>query len=474
MTGTRMHRERFSVAFAAHTRRVARHHVTPGDAMTALFAFTLLLAFAGYLEHWTGVAVIATGAAGVLWWEVLQDSDWQALVRWIALTRQRKRLQEQLAMDIRAFEQARETCRAFLRRYPYHVRIPFSLADDGQVLLVRRARDTIHFAVSALPAPYLDAQTVLAKKGVVFTHPLAFILLLNQEMRNAVRRRLTTEVLQGLSLDRDDEWARLWLRFALWERERQEQEGGRTLLYREELAAYIAEVAAQQVERRLYGLSSRAFTQWIDKGIANAQEQMLLKKRAYRLESVLQVKDGAPEEIRPQAVTPDDRDGDFAVSAAQLAARYDSAAQQVTNWLCKVFTGTDKPLAQSAEAQGLGYFVASSGQERVVFQVGWLESDTVSRHAVERAFAARSLEHAQRAVVLALGPATSDVYRDADELGVLLLPVEELDRLLSYHADRVWQTVEWSLRTCQTAPSADRAKDGTDNLAKTLELGLST
>ncbi|MCY0876574.1 MAG: hypothetical protein OWT28_09945 [Firmicutes bacterium] len=443
--------------------------------MTPLFAVAVALAYTGYLIHWPGLTVIGTGAATVLWWGAAGDTALVDLASRLRLEWQRHHLQFAFRLDEREIERARQTCRTFLRRYPHHVRVPFALTEEGRVVIrcmgCKSCRD---FAMSAIPAPYLDLQTIMAKNGIHFTHPLLPILLLNQEVRRGIRLRLQDEVVQAIAVDSEDQWGRLWLRFALWERERQAQEGGKSLLYREELANYIVEQLSEQLVRRLPRLSDRSLTRLIDKGIAQAEEQLLRRQRAMKLEAFMRTTNEGVATAKKDEDQAAEADLDWAVTATQLAAQFEASPERVTGWLCKVFTGTDDQKAQKREASTLGYFLADSGVERIVFQVGWRSGDYVSASAIERAYTARSRENAQRCVVLALGPVSPDVYMDADELGVLVLPVEALDRLLTYHADRMWQTIEWSLRASSKATLRDGDKNVHDDFAQVLELGLST
>lgn len=426
------------------------------------------VASAAALARWTGVAVLAAGVAFVLGWDIVSSAGARQWLARLRLSWERVRVVRAVALDESDMKRAEPLCSAFAIRYPYVLRVPFRLGDDSRVSVAPSAAEWVwNEQCRVIPGLYEDLQTLLQQKNLWFSHPLVPILQVNRAVRRHVRQALERDLLQGMEFYTERDWSRLWLRFFVWERQRQAGDGGPSLVYREELAATLA--SANQLPDRLS--SGAAVARWMDGGIERAQTAALARKRALRLRARLEESMAGDASLRRE--TPDPVSDELAGSVEELAVLMAAEPLRVTQWLKTVFGG-QTPGDGGEEALGRGTFIAHTGDQRVVFQVGDAdELGAIRMEAIERAFTARVRESAQRAVILCLGEAPLEVCRAADELGVLILPAGALDRLLAYHVDRMGQAVDWSLRVSQK-PMHDPPQILSDNGMDGLELGLST
>lgn len=371
-------------------------------------------------------------------------------------------------------ERAQPLCATFIARYPHVLRLPFRLTEENTIELAPTlAERECQWPHPPVPTPYQDLAAVLALRKIFLSHVDLVLLLVNREARRLVRRRLVKEVIQELTVRDKAGLERLWLRFIIWERERAVEDGGRTLLYREELAAWLLDHLPPDVCKEYHRMSSKRWTRWFNAALHRAEVNLQQRKRAVLLEATMNLHDCVPV-VKEKSTISSTGDFPWATSVEELAAHFHDAPEQVTAWLRRLFTGQEGGDAtQRAEAFSLGYFLAMSGDERVLFQVGWEEQGEVPEAVVERAYVCTGRERADRTVILSLAPVSMNLCREADELGVLVLPVEAFDKLLAYHVDRIWRTVEWSLRASRR-PEQEKSVESIENLTKVLELGLST
>lgn len=445
----------------------------------ALLAGGILFAL-GLWWKAVGTAVIGAGVFTVCWIELMDEADASRFGARVRLLAQLPRLRLRLRRDLAAASVVLPLCRQYAERYPVYVRLPFILGECDEIRFAPSdAERKTSLSHSIVPGPVHDLAMIVSRRTHTVVDPLTLLLIINRE----VRRQHTETLLQAIWQERghtsQTDFFAACLRFAVWERERSRCEGGCTLLYRDLFAeSVLAHFTVQQL--RMFCRMSRrtSVSRIIDKAVADAWNRSLQTKRAVRLEAALQNKLAADtDSVEQEQSLP----GPFAKQGAAVLAQLaeiDLAA--VTRRLEAVFATAGSAAEQHATARDKGYFVVVSAGKRVLFQVGTVLAGYVDAAVVAEAYTHAGLEYADRTVILALGPVHEDVLKDADQLGLLVLLWEDLDRLLAVHADRMWQAVEWSLRASRRtdAERSELLPNGTaansENQSGVLELGLST
>ncbi|MHB1628058.1 MAG: hypothetical protein ACYCVB_06745 [Bacilli bacterium] len=445
----------------------------------ALLAGGVLFAF-GLWWKALGMAVIGAGIFTVCWIDLLDESVGSRLGVRLRLLAQLPRVRTRTRREMGVIDGILPLCRQYAERYPVYVRLPFVLGESGEIYIaLSDAERKTPFSYSTVPGPVHDLAAIVSRRTHTAINSLTLLLILNREVRRLHAETLSQAVWQGRDDGAQADFSAACLRFAVWERERARYEGACTLLYRDLFAQTVFDrFTVRQLRSSCRALRATGAASMVDRAVADAWTRSMQAKRAVRLEAVLQKQRGnAGRSAVPAPFWPESGATHSTATAEQLAALDPSAAARR---LQAVFATGEPAAEQHASAHDRGYFVAASEGKRVLFQVGFLAAGSVPASAVAQAYTHAGLESADQAIILALGPVQDDVLKEADELGVLMLPWEHLDRLLAVHADRMWHAVEWSLRASRRAeaappgpPQHDAARDK-ENQTGVLELGLST
>ncbi len=405
--------------------------------MWILFAVALAGAAYNMLEGGVARAAVASAVLALAWLGLAGEERLRLYVRLLPLWLELPKLRRELSLCTVAVRDARSYLRLFARRYPVYMRCPFRIDECGRVQIARSSAERgIPFTPHSAPAMHHDLGAILSEEGMHFPDVRILWLLLNREVLDMAKERIDEEVAR----DAGGDLKRVWRSFAQWERARTAEWGGLSLLYREALA----EVLCGQ-----YGLADERCaghrTAWIDHEIEQARRQALLDRRKERLRADL-----SATTVNRASVSLDELSPDRDVTVDRLAELAADDMSGTVRILMDVF-GVKEMDDRCGERSIQGYFLADHEGSSVVFQVGWTEQGAVPRAAVERALAGKTRERVQSAVLLALGRMEPEVVMLADDVGVLVLPSAALARMLDYHADRMWKTVEWSLRASRGA-----------------------
>ncbi len=445
----------------------------------ALLAGGVLLAL-GLWWKAVGAAVIGAGIFVVCWIGLIDEtsgSRWGVSLRLLVrLPRVYMRIRREL--DI--IETILPLCRQYAERYPVYIRLPFVLGERHEIYIAPSdAEKNTPFSHLTVPAPVHDVATIVSRRTHVVVDPLTLLLVINREVRRLHTETLLKAVWQGTGRSLQTDFFAACLRYAIWERERSRQEGGFTLLYRDIFAESVLErFSIEELRTFCQTPRSAGVSRIVDKAVAEAWNRSVQTKRALRLEAMLQKR--STDESRSPAQETSCSEPVAMHDAATLAHLAEIDLGAAVRRLQDVFTGTESAVEQHSDGLDRGYFVAASGEQRVLFQIGLLCDGSVAKSVVAQAYTHAGLERTDQAIILALGPIHDDVLRDADKLGLLVLLWEPLDRLLAAHADRMWQAVEWSLRASRRtdATTPELPQNGTaandENVTGVLELGLST
>ncbi len=420
--------------------------------MWVLFTTALVATVYGMLQSDTATSAVAAAVLIVAWFGLMDEERVNRLGNfarlWLRLPGLRRAL-EGSSSDAR---RAQPLLRLFARRYPVYMRCPFRIDETGQVHVARSpAERSVPFTGDTAPAMCSDLRAILDEEGVRFPDIRILWLLVNRAVLDVARERVQKEVVQPADGDPEQ----VWRLFARFESARAAEWGGPALLHREALAELLRD-QSDAVDWR----HAHALTAWVDGGIERARRRALGARRKDRLRADLTSVDGSSQAVRPRPLAHDlTVDGLVRLAAGDM----EGAARA----LAEVFGSLPADKADGRERFAEGWFVAEHADGMVVFQLGWAEQGSVPRSAVERALANKVRCGAATAVLLALAHVHADVVLLADEVGVLVLPSEALARMLDYHTDRMWQTIEWSLR-------ASSKSNVEGNYTQGLELGLST
>lgn len=440
------------------------------------FTYTagLVILILGLRAGLAGLIAVGGGIVCVAWGGLLTEERLAGLWRIWRLRTDLPGLSRFFRRESVAVARARPLCRVFARHYLVYLRCPYRLDEDGRVRMASsRAERRGPFSVATLPPMFADLANILAEEGIHFPALSPLVLIVNREVMAEARERLRREVLGGGNAD-GLRGSDLWGRFVRFETARVAEWGGLTLYWREAMADVLAQEQSREwIAHDRERLGARTVSEWIDRGIQAGREAALHRLRADRLRIRLQngVLAKADEIFRAQGAPDEGLRPSLTVRDLGMRAKADIA--RVTRELRDVFAASPEtmdgigPDGQEEVRLAEGYFVAHSEGRRVVFQVGAAVSGTVGATAIDRAFVHRAREGADQAVLLALGPVAPEIVQRADSIGVLVLPQESLDRLLAYHTDRMWQTVEWSLRAASLSKNVE-----TSNLP--VEIGFST
>lgn len=436
--------------------------------MVALLASGFGLLFAGVWWGQLAFSSVGLGILVVAVSSVFEDEHTAALWRLLRLRVELTGLRRSHARVETVMNATLPWCRMFAERYPVYWRLPYDLRDDGLLKLsVTPLAWLIPFREDAAPESLRDLAEVLAQQGVEIPGVRWLALWVNREVFRTARRRVLSEALGGnapLSLDAARD---AFERYVHWEKRRTENQGEPSLLYREALGDILQTHLDVRELKRSVGLSSRAsIVAWLLTGIADAERDILCERRA--------------EELRRRLTVADDRPPPFvqALSVERLRELAIVSLEAATRAACGVFASEGGSEANQGEWSE-GRFVSAASGSIVLFQLGWDAGPETTVAVVERTYVRKARIGASHAVVLALSRTPEAVLRAADELGILVLAADALDRLLSYHSERMWQTVDWSLRTSLRARTpSDTQRDGEnrekENEDLGLELGLST
>ncbi len=427
-----------------------------------------------------GIAVIGAGIFTVCWVDLLDESVGSRLGVRLRLLLQLPGVRTRTRREMGVIDGILPLCRQYAQRYPVYVRLPFILGESDEINIARSdiERNT-PFSYSTVPVPVHDLATIVSRRAHIAIDSLTLLLILNREVRRLHTEALSQAVWQGREHSVQADFSAACLRFAVWERERSRYEGACTLLYRDLFAQTVLErFTIRQLHAFCRAPRRTGVSQLVDRAVADAWTRSMQAKRAVRLEAALQKHRGDAGLTAPPApFRPGSGAMHSAATSAQLAAIDPSAAARR---LQTVFATGEPGAQQHASAHDRGYFVATSEGKRVLFQVGLIADGSMPASVVAQAYTHAGLESADQAIILALGPVHDDVLKEADELGLLVLPWEHLDRLLAVHGDRMWHAVEWSLRAARSAETAqpESPQNGTvgnkENQTGVLELGLST
>lgn len=427
--------------------------------MFFVYVAGLVILLVGLRAGPAGLTAVGAGIVCVAWGGLMAE---ERLVEWYHIWRLRAalpRLERFFREESATVAQARPLCRIFARHYPVYLRCPYRLDERGHVKLARsRAERRILFRGASLPPLFTDLANILAEEGIHFPALEPLVLLVNQEVMEQARERLRGGL--GDLAGRAAGYG-LWAWFVRFEADRAVEWGGLTLYWREALADVLMRDAdprwiAQDKSR----LGARTANEWIDRSIREGRESILRRSRANRLRALLQEDEVNRGAVRPWDAAPQERFSVAPLTVRELGLRANEDIAGVAKELRDVFAAGSENFDESAldgreDRLAQGYFLARSEGRLVLFQVGQPGFGTTDTAAVDRAFVHKMRENADQAVLLALGPIAPDAVRRADSIGILVLPPEALDRLLAYHTDRIWQTVDWSLRVASLSKNIE-------------------
>ncbi len=418
-------------------------------------AFGVFTGHLSYASLGTGLFILSGAAlSNEKWWQEARGTA----INFIKLVR----LRRLLANHLNEIERASGLCEVFAEHFPNYIRLPFILDEQNKVQLAPCAMERAQVSRNLIPEPINDLATILASQGISFADVLLLALVVNREVMRFTKERIRLEVIEVGGEPFSDDLRKICLRYVVWEQAQVQLNGGKSLHYREALTDLFREhYTFREIKGILGANSARTMTQVIDYGITSAQEGMTRKKRAVRLQAAL-VDEPAQERNTGQQPTL------LTVSALSQLAKHDVLA--ATRTLREVFLqGQDSHYIDQSDCEQ-GFFLANSGSQRVLFQLGCGNDGILTKSAVEHALGNKMKMGADKVILIALDHVDTQVLLEADALHVLVLPPEALDRLLSYYTDRMWQTVEWSLRVSARQSVADQK----ENHPIGLELGLST
>ncbi|PWI58686.1 hypothetical protein BM613_00890 [Sulfoacidibacillus thermotolerans] len=445
--------------------------------MMQLWLFSLMLCVGGLWFKESAVVTVGFGLFTISWFALMDEVQGSPFITWLTLYIKKWPIQWRIHRLLVENEEILLLCQRFARKYPRYLYIPFQLGEFDEVNLTRLLRSsTLSLKREEIPAPWQDL-AIVAKRHLGKTIDIfVLVLLANREVHRYYQNRIEKEVIQGKRLQTAEDFSAVCLRFSIWERECEKQDGGPTLFYRELFAELLAKAWSVQEMRRFVKagrfLSMHAV---VNQAVQEAHEAVLSNRRAILLESHLVQPMQSQTEFASEAWTV--TSSVVTVETLQHLAKNDVSA--CVRWLQEIFLSAKNSLAYRAQAEKDGYFVASSGDQRILFQVGFVsDSGRVEEGVVDHVYAHMALEQADRAIVLALGRVDAQFLQCADQFNILVLPSDELDRLLAAYSERMWHIVDWSLRTSmrvhEKAEHQEENESCEENSSEGLELGLST
>ncbi|MCI0183900.1 MAG: hypothetical protein OWR52_08705 [Acidibacillus sp.] len=443
--------------------------------MTQLWGISLILCGVGLWLHNDSALIIGSGLFTVSWFTIIDEVQGSPVITWSKRCLYKWSIQWKLRKLIHEHEEIVGLCRRFAQKYPRYLRVPYQFGESNEVRLAKLPIVYAHHvSIKEFPAPWNDL-AVVAKRQIGFSvDVLLLVLIANREVCKFYRSRIEIEVLQKKQLETAEDFASACLRFSIWERECERENGAPTFLYRELFATLLEEFwSVQQMRQFVKATRLTPVLTIVNTGIAIAQEAVVKNRRAIILESRLFNKersDGVHEdvdlEVENELLTVD--------SLNQLATENMVACIHLIQ---EVFIQDKASLATRCEAEHDGYFVTHTGNQRILFQIGVADEDgSVALSILDHVYVRMALEQTVRAMVLSLGKVDARFLQYADQLGILVLPSAELDRLLAAYTERMWHIVDWSLRTSMRAQK--QVDDDVEILneipSEGLELGLST
>ncbi len=445
--------------------------------MTQLWVLSLILCGVGLWLKQTSMLIIGLGLFSISWATMMDDVLGSPIATLITLRINKWVIQWRVRKLLFEHEKLLLLCRRFAQKYPRYLRISYRLGEfneisvdpllSGQLLPINR---------ELIPTPWHDLAALVQRHVGQTIDVLLLVLVANREVCRLYRDRIEKEVIQNKELETAEDFSSACLRFSIWERECEKESGVMTLLYRELFASLLEE--SWSLHRMRQFVKVRRYSSLlavVNKGISDAKESVAKNRRAILLESHLVKNQGTNT---PHTLFQSETES-VPLSIDSLRHVAKENLPFCVHLLREIFMDEKTSTAYRMEAEEDGYFMTDAAEGRILFQVGLtVEGDTLETTLLDRVYVRMALEQADRALILALGRLDTQFLQYADELSILVLPSEELDRLLSAYTERMWHIVDWSLRTSmrihERTDLQGEVKNSEEITSEGLELGLST
>lgn len=441
--------------------------------MIYVFLLSLAALFHAATYHVTQELSLAAGVFILSWFGIVWEEPWIALQKavgsWLHLLKLRRKLS--------ALEELPPGCKrwidAYANQYPAYVRMPLTLGEDG-VIRFAALRDLRQLPLQPdhWPLPLLDLAAVLETLAPEFSDVRLVTLFVNQAIfRNATRRFVAR--LNEIGLSSASSLAALFDSLVRFQEE-DRRLGGPGLLLREVFYTWLftcvpeAQAACPHASKR---------TVWFHANLSEAMTRLTRRLRAQMLEESLD----HPECDTTHELSP--------LRSTQVAASHEVTFERVKAWATQdmaravrvmrdVFLSNREErggilLERNADAWREGYFVAIHEGRRVVMMIA-LELSEGEGGVLERAMVARTKERASDVLLLPLDPLSEALMRRADSLELLVLPCEELQRIIDVYRQQLWHAVAFSLRVSREGSDESTKMKFVDSQLSPIELGTAT
>ncbi|KUO96318.1 hypothetical protein [Ferroacidibacillus organovorans] len=441
--------------------------------MIYVFFLALAALFHALTHHAMQELSLAAGVFVLSWFGIVWEEPWNALLQTAGILLQRIWMGRRVSAIGELPSGCKRWIDAYAKQYPAYLRMPLTLCEDG-VIRLAALRDLRQLPIQPdyWPLPLLDLAAVLERFDPAFSDVRIVALFVNR----AIFRDATQRFLERLAAIGQTNTAPLDALFDSLVRFQEEDRrmGGPGLLLREVFYTWLfssvpdALAACPRASKR---------TVWFHAKLSEAALRMTRRVRTQMLEESLD---------HPEC---DVARTDSLAQSTTGVPSYEVTLERIKEWAAQdmaravrvmrdVFLSNREErggilLEQNADAWREGYFVAIHEGRRVVLMIA-PEFGDGEQNILLRALSARAKERASDVLLLPLDALSEAQMRRADALELLILPCDELRRIIDVYRQQLWHTVAFSLRVSREVSDESTKITFVDSQLSPIELGAAT